>query len=367
MSADHSSGNEPLIPSANIPGIADRQRASTSDSAAGVEAGILRPLPRTPPSEAYNPVTGPYPPTIITSSGLRGSPPHPTYPIAESPLQETPPRDPPNLLRPRATRTGSRRVDSGYVPDNQQEGDLGVQSGLYSGDEGYGGSADVRRSTLSRRATGVPGLKTASQEDEKQAIDWIVPVRDANGGLNRGISGVGEKRRSVEERLQATLDTAKMELVKYQKKAHMAGLAINVAQFAQIVSNALITGLSASTSNRHAQIGVSALGALGTIISAFLVRVRGTREPDRSTAHAQSLEKFIRELEAFILDEGGSYDRKWDAEIKRFRTQFDRMQSGIHQSENGQPVTDHSVEGSTKPTAPGASLGGSDLPAGKII
>lgn len=61
------------------------------------------------------------------------------------------------------------------------------------------------------------------------------------------------------------------------------------------------------------------------------MRARGTREPERSVTHAQNLEKFIRELEAFILDEGLSRDHKWDDEVKRFRVEFDKMQTAVHQ------------------------------------
>lgn len=30
-------------------------------------------------------------------------------------------------------------------------------------------------------------------------------------------------------------------------------------------------------------------------------------------------------------DEGGSYDRKWDSDIKRFRGEFDRLQRAAQQ------------------------------------
>lgn len=72
-------------------------------------------------------------------------------------------------------------------------------------------------------------------------------------------------------------------------------------------------------------------GALNTVISSFLVRVRGTREPERSITHSQNLEKFIREVQAFILDEGYSRDRKWDEKVKHFRVEFDKLQTAVHQ------------------------------------
>ena len=59
--------------------------------------------------------------------------------------------------------------------------------------------------------------------------------------------------------------------------------------------------------------------------------MRGTREPERSITHSQNLEKFIRELEAFRLDEGHSRDQKWDENVKRFRVEFDKLQTAVHQ------------------------------------
>lgn len=90
-------------------------------------------------------------------------------------------------------------------------------------------------------------------------------------------------------------------------------------------------------------------GAIGTIIASFLVRVRGTREPERSVTHSQNLEKFIRELEAFILDEGLSVDPKWDYNVKEFRLEFDKLQTAVHQCvpgplRGGAPVSDGSLQ-----------------------
>jgi len=161
-----------------------------------------------------------------------------------------------------------------------------------------------------------------------------VPVR--NGMSEKEVVEVSS---TVHQRLKATLKAAQDEQKKYAKRAYQAEWLVKIATFAQIGSNAIITGLSASTSNRHAQIGVSAMGAINTVISSFLVRVRGTREPERSKTHAENLEKFIRELESFMLDEGQSRDRKWDDKVWKFRTEFDRLQTAVHQSENGQPMS----------------------------
>jgi len=163
--------------------------------------------------------------------------------------------------------------------------------------------------------------------------------RRRNTGLVQNGMLEKEVNNTVKERLNDTLMAADAEQKKYAKRAFLAAWAINIATFAQIASNAIITGLSASTSNRHAQLGVSAMGAINTVISSFLVRVRGTNEPARSKTHAENLEKYIRELNAFILDEGKSRDRKWDNKIWEFRREFDRLQTAVHQSENGHPMS----------------------------
>lgn len=217
------------------------------------------------------------------------------------------------------------------VGNAEPEADI-ADSGAHVNENVARSSTDEKAEAISptrRKSQGEP--KAASLEDEQQALNWIVPVQN---GMPP------EKRRTVGERLESTLVVAKEEQAKYGQRAKLAGMAVNGAMFAQIIINALITGLSASTSNRNAQIGVSALGAIGTIVASFLVRVRGTREPERSVTHSQNLEKFIRELAAFILDEGLSRDRKWDSDVQRFRLEFDKLQTAVHQSENGQPMSE---------------------------
>ncbi|KAF8591106.1 hypothetical protein K439DRAFT_1381064 [Ramaria rubella] len=260
----------------------------------------------------------------------------------------------PNDLPP--SNRQSRTMASRDVPVDLEEGpqELDIVETGQQFNEKTDAIPTLSRSPMPRTPfryndTGNVQTKEASVEDEHRALNWIVPVQN-------GMPSLPEKRGTVRERLASTLKVAEEQQLKYEKRARWAGMAINGAMFAQIISNALITGLSASTSNRKAQIGVSALGAIGTIISSFLVRARGTREPERSVSHSQQLEKFIRELQAFIEDEGHSRDRKWDREIKRFRTKFDELQSAVHQSENGQPVTQNSTSAPSATQPPAGSV-----------
>lgn len=319
-----SAGNEPLLPTHHSPAQL-LSAALTTAEAAALDAAVEHPLPSTPPSELFQNVRSIYAPYTAPTSPIGGP-----YPAMDPPLQQ---RGSPGENTQRvasSSRHGTRRATSGINQlENQPEADIADRGVIPE-------ERIANLSGLSRRVTTVPA-KPASEEDEKQAMEWIVP-QVGNGTFSRGMSMYDKPPRTVAERLEETEKAAEIELKKYQTQAERAAILINVAMGAQIVSNALITGLSAATSNRHAQIGVSALGALGTIISSFLVRVRGTREPERSKSHAQNLEKYLRDLKAFMADEGGSRDRKFDPDVRRFRNEFERLQSAIHQAENGQPV-----------------------------
>jgi len=51
-------------------------------------------------------------------------------------------------------------------------------------------------------------------------------------------------------------------------------------------------------------------GAFSTIIGSFLARMRGSAEPDLSKSRAKGFDKFVRTLEAYIVDfgDGAPYD-----------------------------------------------------------
>jgi len=176
----HSSGNEPLLPTHNAHGQHTNPGLTTAEAAA-LESAAGRPLPGTPPSEGYpaiRPISGPYP-APISPIGLGGpySPLEASYPQRGSPSAEHPQRV------PSGSRTNSRRVVSGA---NYFEGqDITDQPAIPEERRVVGTSG------LSRRVTTVP-QKTASEEDEKHAMGWIVP--QVGGGLSRGVSMYAEKQ-----------------------------------------------------------------------------------------------------------------------------------------------------------------------------
>ncbi|KZT32755.1 hypothetical protein SISSUDRAFT_1066688 [Sistotremastrum suecicum HHB10207 ss-3] len=109
---------------------------------------------------------------------------------------------------------------------------------------------------------------------------------------------------TVFEMLEPTLDAAIEEEANYTLFANTAGYALNTAIVLQVIINALVTALSAIVSPRHSQVMTTILGGLGTLISSYLAKARGSGEPDLSRNRARELQKFIRSLEAFLVDYG---------------------------------------------------------------
>ena len=50
----------------------------------------------------------------------------------------------------------------------------------------------------------------------------------------------------------------------------------------------------------------SVLGGFGTVVASYLARSRGSGEPELSISRVKDLQKFIREVEAFVQDHGES-------------------------------------------------------------
>ena len=71
------------------------------------------------------------------------------------------------------------------------------------------------------------------------------------------------------------------------------------------------------------------LGGIATLVASYLARVRGTNEPELSTARAKDLEKFIRKCEAYMYDHGR--ERPSDTEndhnhnINELRQEFEQL------------------------------------------
>jgi len=141
--------------------------------------------------------------------------------------------------------------------------------------------------------------ETHSTTRIQTGVDWIVPTTEV------GVS------HTVGERLQPTLDVAIIEKNKYTAKAKWTGLVLNIAIGLQVLLGSLTTGLSAQavSGGKSTAAATTALGALATLVAAYLARARGSNEPELSTTRTKDLEQFIRECRAFSI---GPWSFTWD-------------------------------------------------------
>ncbi|KIJ98882.1 hypothetical protein K443DRAFT_103221 [Laccaria amethystina LaAM-08-1] len=136
----------------------------------------------------------------------------------------------------------------------------------------------------------------ASTRRPRSGIDWIVPVDEKTF-----------RQKAIGERLDPTLITAISERDKCALKAKMTGYALNAA-----------IGLQTA-------IATTVLGGLSTIVASYLARARGSNEPELSIARVKDLEQFIRECEAFKMDNGHVYGDKFDSALEGFRARFEEL------------------------------------------
>ncbi|KAI0822171.1 hypothetical protein BC628DRAFT_1328065 [Trametes gibbosa] len=133
----------------------------------------------------------------------------------------------------------------------------------------------------------------------------------------------GEK--TVQERLQPTLDSAETERESAALKAKAHAWALNCAIGAQVVLGALTTGVAAATTGRQTSIATSVLGGLSTLAASYLAKARGSGEPEVSTIKCRELESFIRDCKAFMLDKGYFIGAEYDQRIERYRRRFEEI------------------------------------------
>ncbi|KAI0366488.1 hypothetical protein BV20DRAFT_913503, partial [Pilatotrama ljubarskyi] len=133
----------------------------------------------------------------------------------------------------------------------------------------------------------------------------------------------GEK--TVEERLQPTLDAAQAERDEAALKAKAHAWALNCAIGAQVVLGALTTGVAAATTGRQTSIATSVLGGMSTLAASYLAKARGSGEPEHSAIRVRDLEGFIRDAKAFVLDKGYVVGSEYDAKIERYRRRFEEI------------------------------------------
>ncbi|KAF8966060.1 hypothetical protein BDZ97DRAFT_1729354 [Flammula alnicola] len=145
-------------------------------------------------------------------------------------------------------------------------------------------------------------------------IDWIVPRSEKEA-----------RERTVGERLEPTLSTARREKDQYAFKAKVTAYALNAAIGMQVILGALTTGLAVVTTGHQTQIATAVLGGFATIVASYLARARGSNEPELSIARVKDLEQFIRECQAFIMDHGHVLGDKYDDDLRRFRDRFEEL------------------------------------------
>jgi len=114
---------------------------------------------------------------------------------------------------------------------------------------------------------------------------------------------------------------------KYTAKARWTALVLNIAIGLQVLLGSLTTGLSAQavSGGKSAAGATTALGALATLVAAYLARARGSNEPELSTTRTKDLEQFIRECRTFQLDHGHLHGIEYDADIVGFRQRFEEL------------------------------------------
>lgn len=154
----------------------------------------------------------------------------------------------------------------------------------------------------------------ASTRRPRSGLDWIVPVDEKTF-----------RQKAIGERLDPTLITAISEREKCALKAKMTGYALNAAIGLQVLLGSLTTGLAAATSGRQTAIATTVLGGLSTIVASYLARARGSNEPELSIARVKDLEQFIRECEAFKMDNGHVYGDRFDSALEDFRARFEDL------------------------------------------
>ncbi|KAI0776917.1 hypothetical protein BD413DRAFT_469016 [Trametes elegans] len=166
----------------------------------------------------------------------------------------------------------------------------------------------------------VPSLSTAQ----------IAALTNGNGNRRRSLAlsqaatlAAGEK--TVEQRLQPTLDAAIAERDKAALKAKAHSWALNCAIGAQVVLGALTTGVAAATTGRQTSIATSILGGMSTLAASYLAKARGSGEPEISSIRCRDLEGFIRDCQAFMLDKGFMVGTEYDSIVDRYRRRFEEI------------------------------------------
>ncbi|KAL5483156.1 hypothetical protein ACEPAI_8385 [Sanghuangporus weigelae] len=209
-----------------------------------------------------------------------------------------------------ACRNCDRRTMSSFTSSMEKAGTFLDQdpARLFHVDLGYGQGVDQRDPRYHDSGLSMPVRVSMGETlDNSRQMDG---GGDGNGRPHIRISATSDSigvpliPRTVQERLQPTINHAMEEEVKYARKARISGYALNIAIGLQVFLSALITALSAVTTGRRTQIMTSVLGGMGTIVASYLARARGSNEPELSIARTKDLQRFIRTCDAFVQDHG---------------------------------------------------------------
>ncbi|KAJ7207912.1 hypothetical protein GGX14DRAFT_634393 [Mycena pura] len=174
------------------------------------------------------------------------------------------------------------------------------------------GSSATEAPTLPRPSVYRGSTVTRPRQSE---LDWIIPHEP-----KREL-----KQRTLQERIQPTINAARKERVTYGVKARTTGIALNAAIGCQVLLGALTTGLSVAISGKHASVATATLGGLSTIVASYLARQRGSKEPELSTMRCKDLDQFLRECDIFVLDYGHLSTNEHDAKLDRLRNRFEEL------------------------------------------
>jgi len=109
------------------------------------------------------------------------------------------------------------------------------------------------------------------------------------------------------------------------RTAYKTNLFLNVALSLQVLIGALTTALGAALSGKNTAVAISILGAASTLVASYLARTKGSNEPQASWLRAQTLEYFLRDINAFVLDHGHESGEKWDEQINGFRVGLENI------------------------------------------
>ncbi|KAK0470654.1 hypothetical protein IW261DRAFT_1002867 [Armillaria novae-zelandiae] len=154
---------------------------------------------------------------------------------------------------------------------------------------------------------------------------WDPSQRSDNDWARPVVEKPAPRLKTVTERLDPTLDIAKIARDKYALKARMTGYALNIAIGLQVLLGALTTALSAATSGKQTSIAISVLGGISTMVASYLARARGSNEPQLSLTRVKDLEQFMREGEAFKMDHGHVTGHEFDSRLDYFRRRYEEL------------------------------------------